>query len=129
MIYTTYFANLKRLRGVTPIAICAKPPVGYTGLCYKQLAPPYATLVAYKDTLDQSEYIKSYNQAVLSRLDPSRVVRELSALSQTKDFALVCYEKPDAFCHRHLVREWLIQNGFECEEYPNQTHNGGNNEQ
>lgn len=31
--------------------------------------------------------------------------------------ALVCYEKPTDFCHRHLVAEWLCKNGFECHEW------------
>lgn len=30
--------------------------------------------------------------------------------------ALLCYEKPDDFCHRHLVADWLRKNGYECEE-------------
>ena len=33
------------------------------------------------------------------------------------DIALICYEKPSDFCHRHLVAEWLNQNGFKCEEW------------
>ena len=34
-----------------------------------------------------------------------------------KDVALVCYEKPSDFCHRHLVADWLNKNGFECKEF------------
>ena len=33
------------------------------------------------------------------------------------DIALLCYEKPDDFCHRHLVADWLNKNGYKCEEY------------
>jgi hypothetical protein len=29
----------------------------------------------------------------------------------------MCYEKPGSFCHRHLVAEWLRENGFDCREY------------
>ena len=31
---------------------------------------------------------------------------------------LLCYEKPEDFCHRHLVREWLCRNGYHAMEYP-----------
>ena len=31
--------------------------------------------------------------------------------------ALICYEKPTDFCHRHLVADWLNKNGIECEEW------------
>lgn len=33
------------------------------------------------------------------------------------NIVLLCYEKPTDFCHRHLVAQWLIENGFECKEY------------
>lgn len=40
MIYTTYFANLKRLpQDVVPISICGKATEWYDGLQYKKLAP------------------------------------------------------------------------------------------
>lgn len=32
------------------------------------------------------------------------------------DIALICYEKPSDFCHRHLVAQWLRDNGFGCSE-------------
>lgn len=37
-------------------------------------------------------------------------------LSGGKDIALICYEKPTDFCHRHLVAEWLTTNGIKCDE-------------
>ena len=30
--------------------------------------------------------------------------------------ALICYEKPSEFCHRHLVADWLKEYGIEVEE-------------
>ncbi len=29
---------------------------------------------------------------------------------------LLCYEKPENFCHRHILAEWLRKNGYKCEE-------------
>lgn len=37
--------------------------------------------------------------------------------SSKHDIALICYEKPSDFCHRHLVADWLIKNGFKCREW------------
>ena len=31
--------------------------------------------------------------------------------------ALICYEKPTDFCHRHLVADWFNKNGIRCKEY------------
>lgn len=38
-------------------------------------------------------------------------------INQDFHIALVCYEKPSDFCHRHLVAQWLSQNGFKCKEW------------
>ncbi len=32
------------------------------------------------------------------------------------DVVLLCYEKADAFCHRHLVSDWLHSYNIDCEE-------------
>jgi len=53
----------------------------------------------------------------LSLLDPQQVVDELKALAGSEDIALVCYERPSDFCHRHLVANWLTQAGFPTEEF------------
>lgn len=118
MIYTTYFANLRNLPStITPIAICGKSPDYYTGLQYKKLAPKYSFFSIWKETHDNEFYIKEFNTQVLSRLNPKQIVEELQSLSATNDIALVCYERPSDFCHRHLVAEWLRDNGYDCQEF------------
>jgi hypothetical protein len=122
MIYITYFAKLKKLPdGVLPVAICAKPPAGYTGPVYRALAPSYATFVQYKETRDQARFTENYIGQTLNQLNPARVVAELyyqiGKASCDGDIAIVCYEKSQDFCHRHLVADWLRDNGYTCEEF------------
>lgn len=118
MIYTSYFANLKNLPcTVTPIAICGKTPDFYCGLTYKKLAPKYSFFKIWKETHDNDYYIKHFNKLVLDELNADKVVEELSELSSTEDFALICYEKPGDFCHRHLVADWLNKYGYKCKEF------------
>ena len=38
------------------------------------------------------------------------ILRELERLSGGKDVALICYEAPGDFCHRHLLVEYLNNN-------------------
>ena len=38
-------------------------------------------------------------------------------LCEVPRIALVCYEKPSDFCHRHLVADWFNKNGIECKEF------------
>lgn len=118
MIYTTYFANLRHLpKEITPIAICGKEPNFYKGLCYKKLAPKWSFFIKWKETHDNDYYITEFNRLVLDNLDAESVVKELLDMADTKDIALVCYEKPDDFCHRHMVVDWLNINGYQCCEF------------
>ncbi len=118
MIYTTYFAKLRKLpETITPIAICGGLPEFYTGLVYKKLAPKWSFFKVWKETHDNDYYIENYDKLVLNTLSAKEVVRELRLMADTKDIALVCYEKPSDFCHRHLVANWLKDNGFDCNEW------------
>lgn len=119
MIYTSYFAKIKELEknGITPISICGKAPAWYKGLQYKKLAPKYDFFMKWKENHDNEYYIKCFNEQVLSKLDPIRVYNELCALADSSKIALICYEKPSDFCHRHLVADWLTERGFDIEEW------------
>ena len=119
MIYTSYFAKLKELEkhNIIPISICGKTPDWYKGLQYKDLAPKYGLFMEWKKNHDNNYYIQCFNEQVLKNLNVENVIFQLYSLARAKDIALICYEKPSDFCHRHLVAEWLNQNGFKCEEW------------
>ena len=122
MIYTSYFAKLKALPAtIIPVAICGKAPEWYNGLQYKKLAPKYDFFMEWKCNHDNDYYIRCFNEQVLSKLDADTIVRELTELTNATnkdaDIALLCYEKPTDFCHRHLVSEWLNSNGIQCKEW------------
>lgn len=44
---------------------------------------------------------------VLHDVHVEEVLQDLEFLSNGADVVLLCYEKADAFCHRHLVSDWL----------------------
>lgn len=118
MIFTSYFAKLKSLTdNIIPISICGKAPQWYNGLQYKKLAPKYDFFMKWKETHDNDYYIKCFNEQVLSGLNPHQVLNELYNLSKDKDIALICYEKPSDFCHRHLVSEWFNKHDISCKEW------------
>ena len=120
MIYTSYFAKLKSLpEHIVPISICGKAPDWYKGLQYKKLAPKYDFFMEWKKNHDNDYYIKCFNEQVLDKLNVRRVIEDLEYLTghYVSDIALICYEKPSDFCHRHLVADWLNKNGFKCEEW------------
>ena len=123
MIYTSYFAKLRSLpENIVPVSICGKAPDWYTGLQYKKLAPKYDFFMEWKQNHDNDYYIKCFQEQVLNKLNATDVILDLSRLCEgfnvgEDNIALICYEKPTAFCHRHLVADWLNRNGVRCEEW------------
>ena len=118
MIYTSYFAQLRNLpEDIIPISICGKAPDWYKGIQFKELAPKYDFFIKWKQTHDNNYYIEHFQKEVLDELNIGDILIELYTLSDDKDIALICYEKPTDFCHRHLVAKWFNENRVECEEW------------
>ena len=118
MLYTSYFAMLKSLpENIIPISICGKAPDWYKGLQYKKLAPKYKFFMEWKRNHDNTFYIEHFNKEVLNLLDVNDVIKDLKSLVPNKSIALICYEKPEDFCHRHLVSKWFNDNNINCKEW------------
>lgn len=111
-IYTSCFGRMRQISdaNLTPIGIAIYPPKWYKGLNYKALAPDSATLRIGKSG-DRVRYIERF-RAIMDKLDPDTVMRDLESmkLKGTKGIALLCFEAPGEFCHRHLVTQWLEDN-------------------
>lgn len=123
-MYTGYFAKLKNYeeKGLIPISICGKAPDWYNGLQYKVLAPKWGFFNEWKNGShkgDNDYYVEHFQKEVLDTLDYNSVLIQLARRSNGKldSVILLCYEKPGDFCHRHLVADWLTNNGTECKEY------------
>lgn len=99
---TSYFAHIKGKTG-NFVSIAGKTPDGFTGRIYHDLAPKYSWWKEWKDNgLSEEWYKEKYYETVLNKLDAKKVYEDLG-----EDAILICYERPEKFCHRHLVAEWL----------------------
>ncbi len=118
-IYTTYFDNIHNLPSeIVPISIARKPPKWWDGLEYKKLAPKEDFFLTWRENRDNNYYTQQFFEKVIGGLEANVVVAELQGLVPcSRKIALVCYEEPKEFCHRHLVAWWLRQCGFEVDEY------------
>lgn len=125
-IYTTYFARLKKLPNdiaIVPISNSIPGDSGSTTCSalsankYKKLVPPWYVVKAYKENGDKEQYTKDYQRLILDNLNPHDVVSNLKRIAGYNDVALVCYEKPSDFCHRHLVADWLCNAGYDVSEW------------
>ena len=124
MIYTSYFANIKKLpKDCVPVSISRFPPAGFKGICYKKLAPPADMLMDYKNNSStEKSYEEKYFENVLSKLNPQEVANDLYCITgimhdmRKSHVVLCCFETPDEFCHRHLVARWFNEAGIKVEE-------------
>ena len=122
MIYTSYFGKLKSLpKNIVPVAICGGLPEWYHGAWYKKLAPTWEIWKHWDETHDEISYRETYFPIVLAKLNQDTVVQELNEFIRNyplgTEIALICYEKPEDVCHRHLVAEWLQEAGYQVQEY------------
>ena len=81
---------------------------GFEGKCIPELAPKKYFFRQYKDNIGKVPqevnvryYIGEYYRAVLSQVDIEAL------LEGEKDPILLCYERGDDFCHRHVVAEYI----------------------
>ena len=109
LIYTSYFTKLNKIpEDLIPISICGKAPEWYNGVEYKKLAPKWKFFQEWKKNQDNDFYIAHFNKEVLSNLNQASVYNELEQIvKDANGCVLICYEKPEEFCHRHLVADWL----------------------
>lgn len=111
-LHTSYFAKVKQLQqmGFTNLVCVA----GYAPKFFfdvdgarfmPDLAPRKDWFWEWKNGhLPNEWYIQKYNETVLSKLDPNKVVEELG-----DNAVMLCYEKPGDFCHRHLIADWITE--------------------
>lgn len=110
MIYTSYFA--KSATRPNAISIALSSPKFFKGKHYDRLAPTWDLLKWHKNgEIDEHRYKEIYMNLLKTRnVTPGQIAQDLNGM------VLLCWEKPDKFCHRHIVRDWLKENGVECQE-------------
>ena len=121
-VWTGYYAQMKKYvkADLVPVSIAYLTPVWYTGETCFELAPDRKLLKGYKaGEISQEEYTKQYN-AFLKTVNWGEAIEKLYTISDKhscKDLVLCCYEKPDDFCHRHLLAEYLTKHGMNVQEW------------
>jgi len=118
VIYTGEFYNLQNYiqAGLTPISIAGYALENYHGIQFKTLAPKYSWWKEWHDNhLSNEWYHQKYHETVLDKLNPKVIANRLQAFGE--NVVLLCYEKPNEFCHRQLVAQWLRRAGIPVCEY------------
>lgn len=110
-IYTSYFAMAYKIEDKDKLlSVALWKPKGINIQRAPYLAPTKEILLRYKQDHDEKAYTKAYREQVLGKLDVNKVAAHLQGR------ILLCYERPESFCHRHIVAQWLRDGGYDCEE-------------
>lgn len=82
--------------------------VGFTGKSIPALAPKRKFWEVWHDNIGKipeedniKYYIEQYYKQVLSQIDIEKLLKD------EKDPILLCYEKGQQFCHRHVLAEYI----------------------
>lgn len=104
MIYTSYFGNIKALdtAHIKTISIARWSPRWYDGATMLEVAPTPNMI----HKLDTETYLKRYAE-IVAKLDANEILKKIENIANGQNVALLCYEKPNEFCHRHLLAAWL----------------------
>ena len=116
MIYTSYFSS-KKYNKDQGISI-ARYNKFWQGETYPDLFPSTTLLAWWKSLPEESQkckdyqqiYFEAYKQETLDKLNPHKVAADL------ENRVLLCYEKSEDFCHRHIISAWLRHYGYNAEE-------------
>ena len=112
MIYTSYFAKMRRMtpeQQANCVSIARFAPKNINIPSYLKVAPSKEILFRYKRDGDQEVYRTSYSWQ-LDRLNADKIAADLDGK------ILLCYEKSEDFCHRHILANWLNSHGYKCKE-------------
>ncbi len=105
-MFTSYYFSPKIDPAAMDLVAISRSVPGYMKnkvRVYGPLCPQWSLVMAYKDKrISDPEYVREYAESVLHKLDPAAVYRELGP-----NAVLLCWERPESFCHRHLVAKWL----------------------
>ena len=99
---------------LTPVSIARDQPrfCDIQGLHqYCSLAPPALLLSKYKrGAISEEVYVERFQIEVLRWLSVEAVLSDLTEFGD--NLVLLCYCAKSAFCHRHLVADWINQSGL-----------------
>ena len=112
-IGTGYFAKAKAYsdRGYALVSIARTRPWFLSKdllVWYLSDLAPTGEIIGAKN--NPGVYEEKYNKEILSRASAPEIMLKLGRYaerSSTDKVALMCYESPDKFCHRHIVARWL----------------------
>lgn len=118
-IVTSYYHNMDNVleQGYIPVCISITTPKWIHMHVEKcELLMPTWRMVDIK--YDNARFESVYTEDVLAHITPKNIVDALSErFGDEAKVALLCWEAPSTFCHRHVARKWMNEGGVPVVEF------------
>lgn len=108
MLYTSYFARVKNHPRIVsgelrPMSIALSAPSGWleNNICFALRPWPFMVDQYKAGSLTEIGYEIRYRECVLKNISPEFI------LDYYKNCVLCCWESPEKWCHRRIVRKWI----------------------
>ena len=108
--YTSYYNDRTLPSDIRKKSVSLGVPVYFTGESIPQLNPR-GYMLSLAKTGEYDKYTLAYTKEILQKLDPHKIIVLI------KNTIILCHEVPSKFCHRHIVAQWLRDNGYEVIEW------------
>lgn len=110
-IYTTNYAKASRLsdKHYLKVSISYFRPREHKGMHIQSLAPSQKLLEDYKNGLTPEEYEPRYREQISKLNDIHALFEIMAKQAKGRDILLLCYEKKNAFCHRHILSDIIFE--------------------
>ena len=107
MIYTSYFGNYKNFPNNSYIIGITRFPISGIENCI-DLSPSEKLLRQFKNKEIDEFIFKVRYLNELKQLNKKEYIEYLHKLERFyNNIIICCYEKPNEFCHRHILADWL----------------------
>ena len=110
-IYTTNYTKASRLsnKHYLKVSISLFRPKEFHGMQINSFAPTKELLADYKNGLSEQEYETRYREQIDKLSDIYAFFKIMAKQAKGRDILLLCYEKKNAFCHRHILSDIIFE--------------------
>lgn len=118
-IYTTNYTKASRLseKYYLKVSISYYRPRDFKGMQIKSFAPTKELLEDYKNGLSAEKYEIRYREQINKLIDIYSFFQIMAKQAKGRNILLLCYEKKNAFCHRHILSDIIYERyGYRIKE-------------
>lgn len=118
-IYTTNYTKASRLsnKHYLKVSISLIRPREFDGMHIQSFAPSKKLLDDYHNGLSPEEYETRFREQIDQLKDIYAFFKIMAKQAKGRDILLLCYEKKNAFCHRHILSDIIYERyGYRIKE-------------